>query len=69
MCGNSFDNRNDPCIIFREKFFAFTRRQAELKDVLYGGILPSGAECCEACAEAVAGSEERFVEMMNENAN
>lgn len=42
--------------------------QAELKDVLYGVILPSGAECCEACAEAVAGSEERFVEMMNEKA-
>lgn len=42
--------------------------QAELKDILYGVILPSGAECCEACAEAVAGSEEHFVEMMNEKA-
>ena len=37
-------------------------------DLLYGVILPSGAECCIALAEYIAGSEEAFVQMMNEKA-
>lgn len=38
-------------------------------DLLYGVMLPSGAECCIALAERVAGSESAFVEMMNEKAS
>lgn len=39
-----------------------------LRDLLYGILLPSGAECCETCAIRIAGSEEGFVELMNEKA-
>lgn len=42
--------------------------QVRLKDLLYGILLPSGAECCIAFAERIAGSEEGFVELMNEKA-
>lgn len=37
-------------------------------DLLYGVMLPSGAECCIALADAIAGSEEAFVELMNKKA-
>lgn len=37
-------------------------------DLLYGAMLPSGAECCLGLAEFVAGSEANFVEMMNQKA-
>lgn len=37
-------------------------------DLLYGVMLPSGAECCIALADEVAGSEEAFVEKMNKKA-
>ncbi len=40
----------------------------KMKDLLYGILLPSGAECCIAFAEQVAGSEAQFVEMMNQKA-
>ncbi len=39
-----------------------------LKDILYGCILPSGADCTSALAIYVAGSEEEFAKMMNEKA-
>lgn len=39
-----------------------------LRDLLYGILLPSGAECCLAFADKVAGSEEAFVELMNHKA-
>lgn len=39
-----------------------------LQDLLYGILLPSGAECCLAFADKVAGSEEVFVELMNRKA-
>lgn len=39
-----------------------------LKDLIYGILLPSGAECCLAFADRIAGSEEAFVTMMNEKA-
>ncbi len=42
--------------------------QVRLKDLLYGILLPSGAECCLAFAERIAGSEEEFVSLMNEKA-
>lgn len=42
--------------------------QVRLKDLLYGILLPSGAECCMAFAEWIAGSEEGFVKLMNEKA-
>lgn len=42
--------------------------EVRLKDLLYGILLPSGAECCMAFADRVAGSEEAFVEMMNRKA-
>ena len=37
-----------------------------MRDLLYGAVVPSGAEATEALAQAVAGSEEAFVTMMNE---
>lgn len=39
-----------------------------VRDLLYGAILPSGAECCEALARRVSGSEEEFVALMNQKA-
>lgn len=35
-------------------------------DLLYGVMLPSGAECCIGLAEQIAGSEQNFVKLMNE---
>ena len=37
-------------------------------DLLYGVMLPSGAECCIALADEIAGSEEAFAELMNKKA-
>ena len=42
--------------------------EVRLKDLLYGILLPSGAECCLAFADRIAGSEEQFAVMMNEKA-
>ncbi|MBO4636982.1 MAG: D-alanyl-D-alanine carboxypeptidase [Clostridiales bacterium] len=39
-----------------------------IRDLLYGCMLPSGAECCLGLADYVAGSEAEFVELMNEKA-
>ena len=39
-----------------------------MRDLLYGAVVPSGAEATEALAQAVAGSEEGFVALMNEKA-
>lgn len=41
---------------------------ATVRDLLYGALLPSGAECCEALAREVSGSEEAFVARMNQKA-
>lgn len=38
------------------------------KDLLYGILLPSGAECCLTFADHIAGSEKAFVDLMNEKA-
>ncbi len=37
-------------------------------DLLYGALLPSGAECCIGLADAVSGSEQSFVDEMNQKA-
>jgi len=39
-----------------------------VQDLLYGVLLPSGAECCLTLAYAISGSEEAFVELMNQKA-
>ena len=39
-----------------------------MRDLLYGAVVPSGAEATDALAQAVAGGEEAFVAMMNEKA-
>lgn len=42
--------------------------EVRYKDLLYGVLLPSGAECCLAFADSIAGSETAFVQLMNEKA-
>lgn len=39
-----------------------------VRDLLYGALLPSGAECCETLARRVSGSEEAFAALMNQKA-
>lgn len=39
-----------------------------LSDLLYGILLPSGAECCIAFADRIAGSEAAFADLMNQKA-
>lgn len=41
---------------------------ATYTDILYGVMLPSGADCCYAIANAVSGSESAFVDLMNQKA-
>lgn len=42
--------------------------QASVRQLLYGVILPSGAECCITLADLIDGSERAFVQRMNEKA-
>lgn len=42
--------------------------EATVRDLLYGVLLPSGAECCLTLAIHFAGTEEAFVQQMNEKA-
>lgn len=42
--------------------------QVRAIDLLYGAMLPSGAESCIALADYIAGSEENFVRWMNQKA-
>lgn len=37
-------------------------------DLLYGALLPSGAECCIGLADEISGSEQNFVKKMNQKA-
>lgn len=39
-----------------------------VRDLLYGMMLPSGAECCTRLAKYLGGSEQKFAEKMNEKA-
>ncbi len=41
---------------------------AKIRDLLYGALLPSGAECCIQLARQAAGSESAFVDLMNQKA-
>ncbi len=43
--------------------------EASFRELLYGVLLPSGAECCMEFAYRIAGSEEAFAAMMNEKAH
>jgi D-alanyl-D-alanine carboxypeptidase (penicillin-binding protein 5/6) len=38
-------------------------------DLLYGVLLPSGAECCVGLSDYIAGSEDAFVDLMNNKAD
>ncbi|MDF2934609.1 MAG: D-alanyl-D-alanine carboxypeptidase [Chryseobacterium sp.] len=40
--------------------------QVRAIDLLYGVMLPSGAECCIGLADQIAGSEQNFVAIMNQ---
>jgi D-alanyl-D-alanine carboxypeptidase (penicillin-binding protein 5/6) len=42
--------------------------QVRAIDLLYGVMLPSGAECCNGLADQIAGSEQKFVKIMNQKA-
>lgn len=42
--------------------------EVSYRDLLYGAILSSGAECCLTLANYIAGSEWNYVEMMNDKA-
>ncbi len=42
--------------------------ELSLRDLLYGLMLPSGNDAAIAIAEGVAGSEEKFVDLMNQKA-
>ncbi|MDF9408448.1 D-alanyl-D-alanine carboxypeptidase [Pelotomaculum isophthalicicum JI] len=42
--------------------------QVRAIDLLYGVMLPSGAECCIGLADQIAGSEQNFVKIMNRKA-
>ena len=42
--------------------------EVTIEDLLYGALLSSGADACVTLAEAISGSEEAFVELMNEEA-
>lgn len=39
-----------------------------IKDMLYGAVLPSGADATVGLATAISGSEDKFVDLMNEKA-
>ena len=70
---------NDTLVITDEMFSGLYEEGASLAgfhvgqqvtylDLLYGAMLPSGAEATRALALTIAGSEDAFVEMMNEKA-
>ncbi|HIR27395.1 MAG TPA: D-alanyl-D-alanine carboxypeptidase [Candidatus Choladousia intestinigallinarum] len=42
--------------------------EASIRDLLYGAMLPSGAECCMELSIQAAGSQEGMVELMNQEA-
>jgi D-alanyl-D-alanine carboxypeptidase (penicillin-binding protein 5/6) len=50
------------------KMFIKVGTQVPVEDLIKGMIVQSGNDACIALAEAIAGSEERFAEMMNQEA-
>ncbi len=56
----------DPLYIEEASVAGFLDQETvPIKDLLYGAILPSGADATTALALHIAGSEEKFVELMN----
>lgn len=43
--------------------------QVTMRDLIYGALLPSGADACRALAIYATGSESSFIDKMNEKAN
>jgi D-alanyl-D-alanine carboxypeptidase (penicillin-binding protein 5/6) len=75
----SLDDLNQSIMISSDMFDALYRENASMAgflpgeavpavDLLYGALLPSGAECCIALAEYISGSEAAFAALMNEKA-
>ena len=59
----------DPLFLADASMAGFVHGEAvSMMDLLYGAVLPSGAEATEALAIVTAGSEEAFAELMNEKA-
>ena len=59
----------DPLFLADASMAGFVHgEEVSMMDLLYGAVLPSGAEATEALAIQVAGSEEAFAELMNEKA-
>ena len=50
------------------KMFIRVGTQVSVEDLMHGMITQSGNDACIALAEAIAGTEEKFVEMMNREA-
>lgn len=42
--------------------------QVQANDLMYGALLPSGAECCLGLARTCAGSQSHFADLMNQEA-
>ena len=59
----------DPLFLADASMAGFVHgEEVSMMDLLYGAVLPSGAEATEALAIVCAGSEEAFAELMNEKA-
>lgn len=59
----------NPLYLNHESIAGFSPNETVRKDdLLYGILLPSGAECCLAFATDISGSEKDFVELMNKKA-
>ena len=59
----------DPLYLANATVAGFSNNEAvTMEDLLYGTILPSGADACQALAIYVAGSDEAFVTLMNQRA-
>ncbi len=59
----------DPLYIEEASVAGFLNEETvSIKDLLYGAILPSGADATTALALHIAGSEENFVQLMNDKA-
>lgn len=76
----NIDDINDNVVIPGDIFDYITAEQASTagfiayenvtyRDLLYGTVLSSGAECCLTLASYLAGSEDMFVGMMNDKAS
>lgn len=60
----------DPLYIQEATMAGFLNaEQVNMTDLLYGAILPSGADACMGLAIKISGSEENFVKLMNKKAN